>query len=104
MALRPPVENGLRGSEEIKEGLTLIVGASLFYYPIRSLSSTHGYSSEYWVIRERNVAENVSVFCVIFLGFLPCRFLGVLGLFRNEFHSLFPRETFEKKEGNALNG
>ena len=103
MALRPPVENGLRESEEIKEGLTLIVGASLFYYSIRSLLSTHGCSPEYWVIRERNVAENASLFCVIFREFLP-RFLGVLGLFRNEFHALFPREIFEKKEGNALNG
>ena len=55
------------------------------------------------MIRERNVAENASLFCVIFRGFLP-RFLGVLGLFRNEFHALFPREIFEKKEGNALNG
>lgn len=103
MALRPPVENGLRESEEIKEGLTPIVGASLFYYPIRSLSSTHGYSSEYWVIRERNVAENVSVFCVISRGFLPC-FFRVFALFRNEFHALFLRETSEKKEGNVLNG
>ena len=55
------------------------------------------------MIRERNVAENASLFCVIFRGFLP-RFLGVLDLFRNEFHALFPREIFEKKEGNALNG
>ena len=30
MALSPPVENGLRESREIKEGLTPIVGASLF--------------------------------------------------------------------------
>jgi len=55
------------------------------------------------VIRERNVAENVSVFCVVFLGFLPC-FLGVFVLFRNEFQALFLRENSEKKEGNVLNG